>query len=235
MKFNLYLFIFVKSYKLIKKLFVKMNLDLKVEEFLNYECKEINNPPIVINLIDDEEDKGNTVDEIVNSKKRKRDVSYLICPITRDFFKNPVVASDGYTYESEAIENYLKDNSVSPITKQPITNITFPNLHIKQAVEEYQVEYKKSKISIPDDETSSRIYKFDILPPLYTFVRHFLKVAKCPWGGEHKSGELQQVAKTKAAEPVLLLAPALRRRLLHPFRFRFRFRSSLRSIEIEKI
>ena len=106
--------------------------------------------PIVINLIDDTKESDNPIDkiviEIMNPKKRKRDVSYLVCPITKDFFKNPVVASDGYTYESEAIEKYLKDNNVSPITKQPISNNIFPNRSIMDAVQEYQKESKKSKI-----------------------------------------------------------------------------------------
>eukprot|EP01056_Protomagalhaensia_sp_Gyna25_P005305 Protomagalhaensia_sp_Gyna_25__5304@NODE_662_length_2894_cov_93_294221_g517_i0_p2_GENE_NODE_662_length_2894_cov_93_294221_g517_i0NODE_662_length_2894_cov_93_294221_g517_i0_p2_ORF_typecomplete_len274_score30_43Ubox/PF04564_15/1_8e15zfNse/PF11789_8/1_9e07zfNOSIP/PF15906_5/0_054Rtf2/PF04641_12/0_051zfC3HC4_2/PF13923_6/0_069_NODE_662_length_2894_cov_93_294221_g517_i06661487 len=38
------------------------------------------------------------------------------CPITKDVFVNPVVAADGYTYEAEAIMDWLKRSNISPVT-----------------------------------------------------------------------------------------------------------------------
>ncbi|ARF10492.1 U-box domain protein [Hokovirus HKV1] len=46
----------------------------------------------------------------------------LKCPITRSLFLNPVLANDNIIYEKEAIENWLKINTTSPITRKSITN-----------------------------------------------------------------------------------------------------------------
>ena len=52
---------------------------------------------------------------------------WALCPITRCVMDTPVMASDGYSYEKEALERWLRINPVSPITKAPctITNIDY--------------------------------------------------------------------------------------------------------------
>ena len=40
----------------------------------------------------------------------------LLCPITLEIFRDPVVASDGHTYERKAIEEWIQKNGTSPIT-----------------------------------------------------------------------------------------------------------------------
>lgn len=40
-----------------------------------------------------------------------------ICPLTQKLILDPIIASDGYVYERQAFINYIKYNSVSPITK----------------------------------------------------------------------------------------------------------------------
>ena len=40
----------------------------------------------------------------------------FICPITHQLFIDPVVAADGYLYEKEAIEEWLKEHNTSPMT-----------------------------------------------------------------------------------------------------------------------
>ncbi len=45
-----------------------------------------------------------------------------ICPITHDVMKEPVVASDGHTYERTAIELWLKNNNTSPMTGLQLSN-----------------------------------------------------------------------------------------------------------------
>jgi hypothetical protein len=41
-----------------------------------------------------------------------------ICPITKDVMGDPVVASDGHTYERISIMQYLENEGKSPITRQ---------------------------------------------------------------------------------------------------------------------
>jgi hypothetical protein len=47
----------------------------------------------------------------------------LVCPITMHLFVDPIVASDGHTYEREAFEAYVKSASPharSPLTREPL-------------------------------------------------------------------------------------------------------------------
>ena len=44
----------------------------------------------------------------------------LTCPITLDLIEDPVIASDGFTYERSAIQRWMAENAVSPITKKAL-------------------------------------------------------------------------------------------------------------------
>jgi len=44
----------------------------------------------------------------------------VLCPLTQERFKHPVLADDGHVYEKEAIEQWLKLHSSSPITRESI-------------------------------------------------------------------------------------------------------------------
>jgi len=59
---------------------------------------------------------------------------HLRCPITCAPFSDPVIASDGHTYERYAIENWISENNSSPITRQPIS-ILRGNDDLKSVVE----------------------------------------------------------------------------------------------------
>lgn len=59
--------------------------------------------------------------EVPPLKRRKLNHSEnLICPITLEVFKDPVIIEDGNTYEREAILKYLNNNNLSPITREPV-------------------------------------------------------------------------------------------------------------------
>ncbi|EGD72194.1 hypothetical protein PTSG_00216 [Salpingoeca rosetta] len=62
----------------------------------------------------------------------------LCCPITFDLFVDPVVASDGITYERAAIEAWLQDNRMSPLTRCPMSRNLFPNVLVRKLVGEYR-------------------------------------------------------------------------------------------------
>ena len=61
----------------------------------------------------------------------------IICPITHQIFLDPVLASDGFTYEKKAIKKVIENNKISPMTKQIISSTTFPNLFVKHYVNSY--------------------------------------------------------------------------------------------------
>jgi hypothetical protein len=44
----------------------------------------------------------------------------LICPITFQIFRDPVIAGDGHTYERAAIVRWISEHGTSPLTRQPL-------------------------------------------------------------------------------------------------------------------
>jgi len=63
----------------------------------------------------------------------------LVCPLTRTIMRDPVCASDGFSYERTAIERHLGVPSralpLSPVCGQPLTSrILMPNLLLRQLI-----------------------------------------------------------------------------------------------------
>lgn len=58
------------------------------------------------------------------------------CPITLEVMRNPVVASDGVSYERTAITEWLATNGTSPLHGHALSNKTvFPNQALKRLIE----------------------------------------------------------------------------------------------------
>ncbi|KAL3153552.1 hypothetical protein ABBQ38_011880 [Trebouxia sp. C0009 RCD-2024] len=60
------------------------------------------------------------------------------CPITKVAMVDPVIASDGHTYERTAIQHWLQGSSLSPVTgdKLPHTRLV-PNVLVKSALAQH--------------------------------------------------------------------------------------------------
>ena len=59
---------------------------------------------------------------------------YLQCPISHEIMTDPVVASDGHTYERNNIKEWLRRDRVSPITNLPMDDWLTPNYAIKSII-----------------------------------------------------------------------------------------------------
>ena len=60
------------------------------------------------------------------------------CPITMEIMTNPVIGSDGHTYEKTAIEQWLSVHTVSPITKAPMNKSHLvPNIALRNTIQEF--------------------------------------------------------------------------------------------------
>jgi len=75
-----------------------------------------------------------------NNEEKKQELiqelkKHLMCPITRTLIIDPVIASDGFTYERDSIENWLRSNRSSPITREFMRNNLIPNLALKNLIE----------------------------------------------------------------------------------------------------
>ncbi|KAM6129923.1 WD repeat, SAM and U-box domain-containing protein 1 isoform 2-T2 [Pterocles gutturalis] len=71
----------------------------------------------------------------------------LLCPITRELMKDPVIAADGYSYEKEAIENWIsKNRRSSPMTNLPLPSIMLtPNRTLKMAISRWLETHQKQR------------------------------------------------------------------------------------------
>ncbi|NWW82005.1 WSDU1 protein, partial [Climacteris rufus] len=59
----------------------------------------------------------------------------FLCPITRELMKDPVIAADGYSYEREAMENWISNRRSSPMTNLPLHSLMLtPNRTLKMAI-----------------------------------------------------------------------------------------------------
>jgi len=63
----------------------------------------------------------------------------FVCPITQELMKDPVIASDGHTYERAAIEKWTREGrNVSPMTNEPLSGgALVPNRNLKSAIATY--------------------------------------------------------------------------------------------------
>ena len=66
----------------------------------------------------------------------------LMCPITGELMTDPVVASDGQSYERQAIEEWFSrfpfaENPRSPTTNKPMEKTLFPNQNLKSLCRQY--------------------------------------------------------------------------------------------------
>ncbi|XP_043851609.1 WD repeat, SAM and U-box domain-containing protein 1 isoform X2 [Dromiciops gliroides] len=69
----------------------------------------------------------------------------FLCPITRELMKEPVIASDGYSYEKEAIENWIsKKKRTSPMTNLVLPSLILtPNRTLKMAIDRWLETHQK--------------------------------------------------------------------------------------------
>lgn len=84
------------------------------------------------------------------------------CPMTMEVMTDPVVASDGHTYERTALERIFSTSKISPLTREKLNiKIAIPNLNLKKRIRDYPddlcdaIDDFKSRRVDENDETSS--------------------------------------------------------------------------------
>ena len=76
----------------------------------------------------------------------------FLCPITLSLMTDPVIGSDGRTYERSAILQWLAKNQNSPMTREPMTVASLkPNYALKSAIERFEKSRvpKKKSLAAP--------------------------------------------------------------------------------------
>lgn len=107
-------------------------------------------------------------------------ITDIFCPITQILFVNPVVASDGFTYEFDAISRWIMCNiencaTVSPMTGKPLANRQLiPNQTVKNIISSYKdrflAEQRNTRICRPRDDASTM--PAPILPQRARYTNH---------------------------------------------------------------
>jgi hypothetical protein len=70
----------------------------------------------------------------------------FLCPITQDVMVDPVVASDGHSYERQAIQSILDRGSLdggaalSPLTREELETSLVPNINLRKRIREHDNE-----------------------------------------------------------------------------------------------
>ncbi|CAL4923700.1 unnamed protein product [Urochloa decumbens] len=63
---------------------------------------------------------------------------YFLCPILQKIMRNPHIAGDGFTYEADAIMDWLETHDTSPMTNLALPNrATIPNSALRSAIQEH--------------------------------------------------------------------------------------------------
>jgi hypothetical protein len=81
----------------------------------------------------------------------------FLCPITLLVMNDPVIGSDGRSYERAAITQWLRSNPHSPLTREPMTLASLkPNYALKSAIERFQ---KESRTGAPKTRPAPKTIK----------------------------------------------------------------------------
>ncbi|MDF2577313.1 MAG: hypothetical protein K0S74_797 [Chlamydiales bacterium] len=100
------------------------------------------NTASVLELVKDKETSNfgliaEDLNKSANSVNEEEELNGFICPITLEIMRDPVVASEGHTYEREVIEKWIKDNGFSPLTKELLSTNLIPNHNLRKAIQDY--------------------------------------------------------------------------------------------------
>jgi hypothetical protein len=96
---------------------------------------------------------------------------------TMEVMNEPVVASDGFTYEKKSIEQWFSKNSRSPITNMVLSNFSLiPNRSLKSQINQWQEKNTKQCIALQVVEKKNKKLKclLIFLIAIYCLVTHVL-------------------------------------------------------------
>ncbi len=87
------------------------------------------------------------IEEEPDQKPSFGETSNFICPFSGQIMTDPVIASDGHSYERNEFTKWLlSHNNTSPVTKQRLSSATVnPNHTLKKAILSYQAQLEKVK------------------------------------------------------------------------------------------
>ncbi len=78
------------------------------------------------------------------------------CPIGLTIMSDPVICSDGHSYERHNIREWFKRNNKSPKTGLELRSKTLiPNHSLRSSIEEFVEQFKSSRVSSVEEQTTT--------------------------------------------------------------------------------
>jgi len=82
----------------------------------------------------------------------------LMCPITHERMREPVLAADAHTYERSAIETWMQSHNTSPMTGAPLVHrFLTQNFAMRRVIESYEACTAQSDCGSSDDSSSESL------------------------------------------------------------------------------
>jgi len=112
------------------------------------------------------DDAGGHDDAVEGFRRRRlkgmRIRDEFLCPITQELLREPVVVSDGHTYEKAAIEKWLRSKNISPMTGEEMRDKNIiGNVNLKKLIKDL-IEEGGAGLYTTDLTNQSRL--FDVSP-----------------------------------------------------------------------
>ncbi len=87
-------------------------------------------------------------------------LSNFLCPLTLEVMNNPVILSDGLSYERNHAESWLNGHDTSPTTRKLLPNKDIiPNHTLKAAIDQYKEIIHKKRLNIPMDSLDTQTFQ----------------------------------------------------------------------------
>mmetsp|Transcript_25584 Transcript_25584/g.35190 ORF Transcript_25584/g.35190 Transcript_25584/m.35190 type:complete len:301 (-) Transcript_25584:147-1049(-) len=74
--------------------------------------------------------------------------NHFMCPLTQEIMTDPVITTNGLTYERAYIEEWFRHHATDPLTNTVVANVLIPNRALKEAIEEFKSQHTESGIIV---------------------------------------------------------------------------------------
>lgn len=100
------------------------------------------------------------------------DKNDYMCPITSQIMRDPVIGSDGHTYEETAIRQWIATNPISPVTREPMESVFFPNRYMSKQIND---------LIINNHVKNQEMYQYNLKDFLNFYIKRFKPKINYPY------------------------------------------------------
>ena len=105
---------------------------------------------LLLSSSSEKEEENDDDDEIQKKEEEKpQPPNEFLCPITHELMDDPVVLTDGFSYNRTAIVQWLTIRMVSPMTGNPVANALMPNTVLKVMINNWKEHNNNNNKTMP--------------------------------------------------------------------------------------